>query len=73
MAHKIYKQSGYLDLVLCKEHGESLLERPDHNGTWTAGDSVGEDQGCDACNKKGLDYAHLGAKARARAAIKKAA
>jgi hypothetical protein len=73
MAHKIFRQAGYHDLVLCAEHSDSLIERPEHNGSWTAGESVGEDQGCDACIRKGLDYAHISAKSRQRGSVKKAA
>jgi hypothetical protein len=73
MANQIYRQAGYHDLVLCRDHADALGERPDHNGSWTAGDSVGEENHCDACAKKGLDYAHIAARARATKALKKAA
>ena len=73
MAHQIYRQTGYHDLILCREHADALSERPDHNGSWTAGESVGEDHACDACMKKGLDHAHIAARARATKGLKKAA
>lgn len=73
MAHQIYRQAGYHDLVLCAEHAEALTERPEQHGSWMSGESVGEEQGCDACIRKGLDYAHISAKVRQRTAVKKAA
>ena len=73
MALQIYRQAGYHDLVLCSEHAEALVERPEHNGSWTAAETVGDEAGCDACIRKGLDYAHFSAKVRQRNPVKKAA
>lgn len=73
MANQIFKQAGFHDLILCSEHAEALGERPEHNGSWTSHETVGDDQHCDACTKKGLDHAHVSARIRATKGLKKAA
>ena len=73
MANQIFRQTGYHDLILCGEHADALGERPEHNGSWTSAETVGDEQGCDACMKKGLDHAHVAARTRATKTMKKAA
>lgn len=73
MANQIYRQTGFHDLVLCTEHADALGERPEHNGSWTSAETVGDDVACDACHKKGLDHAHIAARIRATKGMKKAA
>jgi hypothetical protein len=61
-------------MILCSDHAAALADKPDHYGSWTAGEKVGDDKACDACIRKGLDYAHVAARSRAsRGQIKKAA
>lgn len=73
MANQIFRQAGFHDLTLCAEHAEALSERPEHNGSWTSAETVGDEHGCDACIKKGLDHAHISARSRASKGLKKAA
>lgn len=73
MANQIFRQAGCHDLILCADHAEALGERPEHNGSWTSAQAVGDEQGCDACARKGLDHAHIAARMRVSKGLKKAA